>query len=212
MTNSKYYLLALTLLALAIAPTFASAQSYITTLYNTGVDDNGVLLNNGSPNGAVDPHYTIISGPANFWGTGFSGGLAYTTAPLASWWKDPFVAEWVNPYPNGTKGPLNAQSGTYSYQTTFYLNENCDVGKTVYLTGQFAAADSACVYVNNATSPVACTTGGSTTPTFFKFNGLIGVKSATVPFVLGVNRLTFQVTHTNNNPTGLMVEIVGSVQ
>lgn len=211
MTSSKYYLLALTLLVLAIAPTFASAQSYITNLYNTGVDDNGALLTNGSPNGAVDPHYTMISGSA-IWGTGFSGGLAYTTAAYSSWWTDPSVAEWINPYNNGTNGPLNVRPGTYRYQTTFYVNENCDVGKTVYLTGQFAADDSACIYVNNATSPAACTTGGSGTPTFFKISGLIGGGSSTTPFVLGVNRLTFQVNNINKTPTGLMVEIVGSVK
>lgn len=209
MTSPKYFLLALTLLALAIAPTFASAQSYITTLYNTGVDDNGNLLNSGAPNGAVDPHYTVLSGPAALYGVNFTGGLAYTTVPKSGWWTDPFVAEWINPINNGAGAPANASKGSYDYQTSFYLKEDCiDLTKQqVYLVGQFAADDSACIWVNGVNTGV-CTTGGFTSPTFFKIKG----PSATAPFVVGTNRLDFIVQNSgDNSPTGLIVEVIGSV-
>ena len=208
MKGSKYYLFALTLLVLAIAPTIANAQSPITTLYNTGVDNNGVLLNNGSPNGAVDPHYTIVSGPSALYAGGFSGGLAYTTVPHPLWWSDPTVAEWINPINSGVNGPANAPLGTYDYQTTFYLKEDCiDLDtQTVTLRGNFAADDTACIWVNGVNTG-ECTTGYAGTENFFKITGGKGL------FVPGINRLDFVVQNipSYNSPTGLLVEITGSV-
>ena len=207
MKLSKHYLFALTLLVLAIAPTIANAQSPITTLYNTGVDNNGVLLNNGAPNGSVDPHYTIVSGPAALYTGGFTGGVAYTTVPNSLWWSDPTVAEWINPTNNGS-GQSNAPQGTYDYQTTFYLKEDCiDLDQqTVTLKGNFAADDTACIWVNG-TNTGQCTTGFAGTENFFKIAGGKGL------FVPGINRLDFVVQNTPsyNSPTGLLVEISGSV-
>jgi hypothetical protein len=210
-----YPLVAITLLLLVIAPTVASAQLpsyYITTLYNTGVDDDGAPLNNGHPNGTVDPHYAIVSGPAALYqGSpygryGFTGGLAYTTIPNKLWWNGSPV-EWLGPLSSGD-GQAKVAAGPYHYQTSFYLKEDCvDLTKQqVILTGQFAADDGACIWVNGVNTGT-CTTGGFTIPTFFYFTG----PTPTAPFVTGTNRLDFIVNNIGTTPTGLIVEIYGLV-
>ena len=206
--DARHYLFVLALLVLALAPGLANAQVPITSLYNTGVDDNGATLNNGKPNGSVDLHYSIVSGPATFYKGGFTGGLAYTTVPNPLWWQGPLDAEWVNPVNNGSNGSAYAPQGTYDYQTTFYLKEDCiDLDtQTVVLQGNFAADDAACIWVNG-TNTGQCTTGFAGTETPFKITGGTGL------FVLGINRLDFVVQNTpsGNSPTGLLVEITGSV-
>ncbi len=51
----------LTLFLLTLSALVPLPAATITTLYNTGVDSSGNAL---APNGAIDPHYVLVSTPA----------------------------------------------------------------------------------------------------------------------------------------------------
>lgn len=203
MKSSRYCLLVLTLLFLAMVPAVAAN---ITTVYNTGVDDNHAPLNSGSPNGATDPHYKIVSGPALLYGPKFTGGLAYTTPPDTSWWKTAANAEWINPIDSGTGGPSSATpGGDYDYQTSFDVC--CIDPETVVIVGKFAADNSACIWVNGVQTKWCTPVGnGFTTPTSFQLD------STNSTFVAGVNKIDFVVHNRNaswgdTTSSGLVVSI-----
>jgi hypothetical protein len=94
-----------TALLVATLPLVAGS---ITTLYNTGVDDYGVLL----PPGAPDPHYTVI--PPNGYP---SLASAYVlTDVFCSWDGCPNHTGWIGYVDADSQG-----AGFFTYQTTFDL-------------------------------------------------------------------------------------------
>jgi|HubBroStandDraft_6_1064221.scaffolds.fasta_scaffold01272_10 hypothetical protein len=203
----KYYLLAVAFFVLAIAPAFA--QIPITTLYNTGVDDNHHSL--GSK-GAVDSHYKIVSGPGALYGPDFTGGLGYTVTPLFELWVSPLPgSEWINSGDYGSSDPGDVPAGAYDYQTSFDLC--CVDPETVVLSLFFAADNNACIYVNGVSTNV-CTVGGALYG-FLQYTNATIPYSHQAPFVPGVNRLDFVVTnytdhYGNPTPSGLIVYIRGT--
>ena len=202
----KHYLLLLAVIVLAMVPAFGGN---LTTLYNTGVNDAGAPLNAGVPNGSVDPHYHIVSGPSTFYGS-FTGGLGYTTAIASGWWSPPASAEWINPISNGTGAPSWAPTqGYYDYETSFDIC--CTDPESVVIKGQFAADNNACIWVNGVNTNICTPTNGFSGPTAFQLDAatLAAVNSAFVP---GVNRIDFMVynskaSFSNGTPSGLVVVI-----
>ena len=174
----------------------AEAALPITSLYNTGVDDNGVALGDS----AVDPHYTVVSGP--------SGAVPASTVidddfPIPPWLDNNAGSRWISP----GDADANAAPGTYAYETTFDLS-GVDLNN-VSIVGGWSADDSGAGILLNGTPIFVAPTAG--------FGGLawFGVNSASAaaagaPFVEGANTLTFQATNGGEaaNPTGLRVDRV----
>jgi hypothetical protein len=202
MKNRRYLILALALMAISFASTLASAQSPITSLYNTGVDDTGALLNVG----VADTHYKILSGPSPLYTSGFPGGLAYTTNPHPLWWHpsgNPSALQWIDPLNNGNaSSPGYVPNGTYRYETTFYLVDCVDPTK-VQLMGQFASDDNACIWVNGQNTN-QCAINGYATPTSFNISG-------STLFHSGTNIVDFVVQNIGGGPSGLIVTVLGKV-
>lgn len=160
-------------------------------LFNTGVNDSGVVL----VGGAVDPHYTLITSadPA------YPGPNAIVTAVTAGgyWVANNSVSKWTAPaadenYPAlGTAHP----AGTYTYRLSFDLT-GIDP-KTVSISGQWGVDNAGEIQLNGAS------TGNSTT----NYNPLVGFTIST-GFVAGVNHLDFVITNYpsgGSNPTAVRV-------
>lgn len=170
-------------------------------IYGTGVANDGSLL----PDGAVDPHYTLIESADPF----FPGPEAYVITN--AWPIGPGV--WVPNGPNSRWiGPSAAQNqvadssqgnyeGNYVYRTTFDLT-GYDLSK-VKLVGAWAVDNAGLDIVLNGTST------GITCP---GFNALTEF-TITTGLVAGVNTLDFIVSNAPQtpNPTGLRVDLAGYV-
>ncbi len=174
----------------------AEAALPITNLYNTGVDDNGVALGDS----AVDPHYTVVSGP--------SGAVAASTVidddfPIPPWLDNNAGSRWISP----GDADANAAPGTYAYETTFDLT-GMDVSN-VAIVGGWATDDSSGGILLNGTSVFSAPTAGFGGLTWFGVNSA-SAAAAGASFVEGVNTLTFQVVNGGEaaNPTGLRVDRV----
>jgi hypothetical protein len=191
MKSLKYNLLALAVLALAMAPSFASTVPI--TIYSTGQGDGP---------GVVDSNYTILPGAP------FGGPAAYTVDPysgLCCWATPPANTSWINPYPAEANGqPFDqALEGTYVYQTTFSL-AGLDPA-TAQLSGLWSADNSACMSLNG---------GACVNPIVNQF-GTLTAFSLTSGFKSGLNTLDFQVFNAGStsgefDPTGLLVSINGT--
>src|SRR5947207_15682449 len=106
-------LLSRTFVAVLLACPFLLQAAPIPKLFNTGVDDSGILLTNE----LVDPHYTITSSPdANF-----PGPDAFTLAsgyPVGPWIAEGTKSRWIAPQASQATGN---EPGTYTYNTTVDL-------------------------------------------------------------------------------------------
>jgi hypothetical protein len=193
----------------------------ISTLYNTGVDDNGNVIPYG---GGQDSHYLVsgagIEGPLNPY-------VAYY--PSAGWIGADSSSAWVTPSSNTW-----ASCGAFTYETTFDLT-GFDPSSAI-ITGFLAAADRANSYpqtyprgdedededgdegAENQTVQIRL----NDTPYTFDPPGGFPAYANMRPFALengfisGINHLEFHVyndaTYANptNNPTGLRVEMSGT--
>lgn len=162
------------------------------TIYNTGLDNLGALL----PQGSIDPHYALlISGdPA------FPGPSAIVSSIPPVYVPNSSTSQWISP------GPDNMQLdhfgvGSYTYQTTFDLT-GLDAS-TAVLSGLFAADDIASIILNGQDTGVTTGPGGWTA--FHLFSAASG-------FVDGVNTLEFVVNNDGGGPSGLRVEVSGEAR
>jgi hypothetical protein len=163
-------------------------------VFNTGVDANGNALYLTAP-GSVDSHYQLIqsSDPNNpgpnaiIWGGTPNGG-----APSSS------ASGWIGPR-NGNGAP----NGTYSYQTTFQI-DNADVASSVLSGNMLAGGPSANVvqaFLNGVETDITLAPNTiSTTAPFVITNGLQA----------GSNTLVFNLADSSGNFPGLFrVELTG---
>lgn len=182
--------LAITVVALAI--TKQAKGDPIPTLFNTGVDNSGVLI--AGP--AVDPHYTLISSAD----PSFPGPQARipSTSIVNS---GPFLdngpsSSWISPSTNLTPEP----AGNYVYRTTFDLT-GFDPS-TAVITGRWSIDDFGTSMKLNSTE-TGNTQLANDAYTFWKSFTI------TSGFVSGINTLDFTI----NNvvwTTGLRVELSGT--
>jgi hypothetical protein len=162
-------------------------------LFNTGVDNNGVVLAGGS----VDPHYKLIQSAD----TTFTGPDAIVTSQIAEgyWVAQSATSKWIaasanQSYPGAT--PCDA-TGVYVYRTTFNLT-GYDLA-TVKLKGAWGADNmGTAIRLNGVTTGL--TAGGYAPLTDFKIE---------TGFVAGLNTLDFEDTDLGC-PNGLRVELSGT--
>ena len=159
-------------------------------VYNTGVDDQGVVLEGG----AVDPHYTLLQSPD----TTYTGPDAIVTTHIAAgfWLAQSDTSKWIAPTPNQSypgADPCNA-TGIYVWRTTFDLT-GYDL-EAFSISGGWASDNyGTAVRLNGVV-------------TGFTNGGYSGLSAFTLDsgFVAGVNTLDFEVTDVGC-PNGLRVEM-----
>ena len=166
----SFILAALALLSLQ--PLHAATPS----LFNTGVDAAG----NPLPNGATDPHWTVVAGPgvppvtpAAVLAEQYSG--TYTQSALSRW-------VWVN-----TNG-MAATETPYTFRLTFELT--VATRSNLVLSGQWAVDNVARILLNGASNGIGSGTLilSNDVPTHF---GTFHPFTLTNGFVLGTNTLDF---------------------
>ena len=163
-------------------------------LFNTGVDN----LRRALPDNAQDPHYTSainrITGKA----------YAATSAqgfPIPPWIGDSSVSAWISPTTDTMA--VGGTRANFSYQTTFDLTGYDPA--TAVIVGQWATDNNGIDVLINGVSTGQANTAQFASYTPFRINS---------GFVSGVNTLTFIVNNADgpgNNPTGLRVEMEGTV-
>jgi hypothetical protein len=170
-------------------------QSFLGSLFNTGVDNSKVVV----ASGAIDSHYTL--GPVP---TGSPTGVNFYNAPQARvalpiWGLPPFnLSAWIAPAANSS--PFG--NGFYTYTNQFTLPAGTDPA-TASISGKWAADNGANMYLNGILVSTIATPFGFSQWTPFTIN------SAFLPFP-AVNRILFVVT--NQNPrTALRVEIKNAI-
>jgi len=160
-------------------------------LYNTGVDDNDVVL----AIGAVDTHYTVSSGAATFATNNAEGYAGYWLAPNAT-------SRWITPLLGGGNTASNASlGGTYTYQTTFDLT-GIDFS-TAIIKGRATADNGISDILINGVS-TGFVYGSANAGTYGAFADFM-ISSG---FHAGLNTLTFNVIN-GSGPTGLRTEFTG---
>lgn len=198
------------LLAMGAAGAQAAPVSPIDLgLYNTGVDNSGNTLTNGT----VDSHWSLsCSGPC-------APGTAYAATsvggfPIGPWIGDNTTSTWLAPTTpaNGSSGYDPTTDGAYNWTLHFTLGSTLGVGFTAQL-----AADNkpTSITLNGNPIPVPGPTGSNTNgppPEYFHsweiFQALTG-------FVSGDNTLTITVLNYHQdggNPTGFRLEFTDASQ
>jgi hypothetical protein len=196
---SRCVLGAVAALALCAGTSPASAGQ----LYNTGVDDAGNTLSDGT----IDPHYTVNGGSSVY----VVGGSQF---PMNGFWlpqDDPSTvapSAWVSPSGHASADPTS--NGFYDYQTTFTLDPSTDLA-TTFIFGQWAADGCGTDIVlnghstNNGMDPALCAGSGGNTA----FNQFTQFEIDPGYFQIGTNTLDFLVENfaqEENNPTGVRVD------
>jgi hypothetical protein len=185
------------LAAISLAFSTSIRADVIPGLFNTGVDNLGVLLADGT----VDPHYTLTvsadpidTGPSAFVVTpnGF---------PFPPWIAQGPNSKWIAPKTDQTVGN---NFGTYVYRITFSL-AGLDPA-TATISGQYSTDNNGLDILINGVST------GQTTPLFAYTFFPLAINSG---FVAGVNTIDFVLFNDPGsppviNPTGLRVEMSGT--
>jgi len=171
-----------------------SARADSISIFNTGVDNNGVLL----PDGSVDPHYTVAPPGSSLSGTAYV--VLQTAYPLGGgpWVPDGPNSKWIDPF-SATPG-ASIPAGLYTYTTTFDLTGL--IPGTAVLTGQWMTDNNGVEIILNAS------VFSITTP-FTSFQGPFSPFTITSGFVSGVNTLQF-VINEDGAWTGFRGELSGT--
>ncbi len=167
----------------------------ISTLFNTGIDTNGLALGDG----LVDPHYVLLSNPD----TGSPDAIVEdsTAFPIVGgpWLGNTASSKWIGPRLNTSASAV----GFYTNRTTFDLTDR-DPG-TVFIIGRWASDNSGRdIRVNGVSTgnPQSTTFAGYTT-----FN----ISTSNASFLPGVNTIDFVVENeAAPGYTGLRVEFTAS--
>lgn len=165
----------------------------ITGLFNTGVNNSGVLLGNN----ATDPHYTLVTSSGPFAGGLLPGATRTLVAdgfPIPPWVANSATSRWITPI--STDGDGNGPQGNHIYRTTFDLTGLNPA--TARITGQWASDNDGLGILLNGVPT------GNTIPGEFAFQALspFTINSG---FVAGINTLDFVVLN-RGGPTGLRVQ------
>jgi uncharacterized repeat protein (TIGR01451 family) len=197
--NRRFQVAARVLLgAVSLAFSTSIRADAIPGLFNTGVNNLGVLLADGT----VDPHYTLTvsADPIDIGPSAFV--VTPNGFPFPPWLAQGPNSKWIAPKTDQTVGN---NFGIYVYRISFSLAGLDPATATV--SGQYTTDNNGVDILINGTST------GQTTPltaysAFFPF-------SITSGFVAGVNTIDFVLFNDpgsppGNNPTGLRVEISGT--
>ena len=164
-------------------------------LFNTGVDDDGNLLEAET----LDPHW-ILEYSDDF---DYEGPDTFTLKPgfpVGPWMEEGPDSRWIAPYPD--QGTGNAP-GDYLYRITFDLSEFDH--ETATITGKWSSDnDGPDVLLNDESTGIKTTSG---------FGGFTEFE-ITSGFVEGINTVDFKVNNAppGINPTGVRVELNGTAK
>ncbi|HXG47523.1 MAG TPA: immunoglobulin domain-containing protein [Methylomirabilota bacterium] len=151
-------------------------------LFDTGVDDSG----NALPDGAVDPHYTLVvnaDGPSTEALVQNSAAFPIVSGP---WLANTARSKWIGPrFDTSGAAGLAQGNGTYVYRTSFDLT-GLD-RSTVTITGGWAVDNLGVAIRVNGVPTGLVNNNGFSGATAFTLN------SANASFVDGVNTLEFEV-------------------
>ncbi len=123
-------------------------QQGTVTVFNTGVNANGNALAGGS----LDPHFSVISGPAPL--SYPVPAVVYTSSNpnniSSSWVPDSSTSAWIG-FNNTSNDSVNGKSyfGTYTYRMTFTLGSSLT---TAVLSGFWAADQNGSIALNGQTT------------------------------------------------------------
>jgi hypothetical protein len=155
-------------------------------LFNTGVDENGQAL----PDGSVDPHYTLVVNADS--GSTETFVQDSTVFPIVAgpWVANTATSKWIGPRVNtGAAAGLATGGGIYRYRITFDLTD-LDMD-AVTITGSWATDNEGLnIYVNGEpTGLVSNNQFASLTP--------FTINSANANLVEGLNTLEFELRNTD---------------
>ena len=185
-------------LALAALAMPAQAQVQVVWSYNTGVDNNQIVL----PDGAADPHYSLLSVPSGPLPAPVAQTAGFPLFPLGGWAPPTSTSAWITP-----TAPADGPAGDYLYRTTFNLS-GYDLSAPVQLFGNWAADNTGLSVALNGGDLISAGFGSYTAVPTYGFtaaNFQVQTFAAFSGFVPGVNTLDFLI-HNNEAETGLRVE------
>jgi hypothetical protein len=196
--NSQSIAIGLATVALSTVAISSEAQAAtITSLYSTGVDNNGVVRVRNDNGSLTDLHYTLTAAPT----AGELGSTRLNRHP--AWLANNSTSAWIAPV------NLNGNQGNYTYTTTFDLTGLSP--NTAQISGQWSTDNTLISILLNGQSTginsgANGSTSGFTSFTPFSINN-------TANFLPGVNTLSFTITNapfSGVNPTGFRVELAGT--
>ena len=164
-------------LALLLSSSGASQAAPIQGLFNTGVDDAGVVLANGSS----ELHYAM-TGPVS---------PAIVASPNPSWLSPPAGSAWIGP----TSGTITDPLGTYIYTLTFDLT-GLDA-TTALIQGRWATDNTASIFLNGVDTGLQQNSFGQLDPFELSSGFVAGIN--TLAFHVNNPDLS------GLNPTGLLI-------
>jgi Carboxypeptidase regulatory-like domain len=168
-------------------------------LFNTGVDDSGVPL----PDGTIgDPHYNLVSVPSGT--TAIRVRTAAGGYPVPPYIGDNSASAWIGPNNDSmVDGPM----GQYTYRTIFGLRGGV-VSPTTAITGKWSTDnDGVRILLNGVDTGIPPTTFEQFASGFAEFN-------ITTGFIPNLNTLDFIVNNGSaaeglaSGPTALRVEMI----
>ena len=165
-----------------LATSFSAQAGTITDLYNTSVS---------SIAGTQDQNYTVTD-PDGFTNNGYTN-----QSPIPQYIANTSTSGWLTNSNNATE---SFPTATYNWKTTFNLTGFNAASAS--FSGQFAADDTAIVYLNG--------TEIGQSDTAFSYASWTSFASQPGLFVAGLNTLEFQVTNGGAGPTGLQVQFLAS--
>jgi hypothetical protein len=173
-----------------ISPSHAAP---ITTLFNTGVDDVGMPLSDGT---IADPHYSLIVVPE-----GSTSSIRVRTSaggfPIPPYFGDNSLAAWIGP---NNDSMIDGPEGTFMYRTTFDLTGLNP--ETASINGQWSTDNNGTdIFINGIST-------GATTA-YEQFASGFSPFAINSGFISGVNTLDF-VVFNGFGPTSLRVEVSGA--
>jgi hypothetical protein len=169
--------------------------------------------------GQQDPYYTLtVNALGNGTSTYVAEGAPPTDWPLNGTWATQPPAAWIAPEANVVDVPGTGNDTQYVYATTFNLATGYDP-TTANLSGYWTADNYiARVQLNGRTvyNSSSCMSPSPQGGFFFQDLYPFDISSG---FQAGINTLSFTVTNSNcfntppmTNPTGLLVDISGTVE
>jgi len=168
------------------SPAANAGAFVITDLFNTGVDGSGVALGDN----VLDPHYTLTAQPNN--GTFLAETVFDDTFPIPPWVANNAGSRWIGP---DSDNDANGPTGDYTYETTFTLLGNVNLGSVV-ISGLWGTDNIGLDILIN---------GISTLQANVNQFGSLTVFSVTSGFIVGTNSLEF-ILNNAGGPTGLRVD------
>jgi len=214
----KKALLFVCLLLAMVLPVHAAPVA-ISTLYNTGIDVNGVPMTSGQ-----DPHYRILKidwayyygtwnpnspptpdGTYQVFSTPYSPYVVSYTHP--AWVANGADNKWISYDPSGS-GNTYYGYGLYTYQTTFDLT-GLDPN-SVQITGYWSTDDVGWMYLNLADPNIFSLSNMVDSGASFGALRSFSISGSNGLFQSGLNTLTFAVWDAGNAVTGLRMDITSA--